>query len=120
MAEDIIPDKAMLFATNIVATYRKLTAQKEYILSKQLLRSGTSIGANLAEAAAAISKPDFLAKSYIALKEAKETEYWLNLLYNSEILDKDQFLKMQFACQELCRLLTARCKTTAKNINLKP
>ena len=85
MSENIIEIKSFNFAIRIVKLYRLLTEEKkEFILSKQLLRSGTSIGANVAEAQKGQSKPDFNAKMNIALKEANETDYWLRLLHETE------------------------------------
>lgn len=81
--------KSKKFAVRIVKLYKYLCdTKKEYVLSKQLLRSGTSIGANLEEAECAISKKDFLVKIYISLKECSETKYWLELLYETEYLNK--------------------------------
>ena len=86
--------------------------KKEYILSKQLLRSGTSIGANIAEAQQAQSKADFTAKLSIALKEAEETNYWLRLLHATEYLSEAAFSSIITDCKELERLLTAIIKTS--------
>lgn len=85
--------------------------KKEYILSKQILRSGTSIGANLAEAEYAISRKDFLSKQYIALKECSETRYWLDLLYEADYLDKKSYESIITDCDELIRMLSASTKT---------
>ena len=89
-------------------------------MSKQLLRSGTSIGANLAEAECAISKRDFLAKAYIALKECAETQYWLELLYETSYLNKKEFESLIEDCIELRKMLTATTKTTKSTLNSKP
>ena len=86
------------------------------MLSKQLLRSGTSIGANLTEAQYAISKKDFLSKSYIAYKECGETLYWLELLTKSGYLSQTEYESINSDCEELMRLLTTITKTTAKNL----
>ena len=85
--------------------------KKEYILSKQILRSGTSIGANLAEAEYAISRKDFLSTQYIALKECSETRYWLDLLYEADYLDKKSYESIITDCDELIRMLSASTKT---------
>ena len=85
--------------------------KKEYILSKQILRSGTSIGANLAEAEYAISRKDFLSTQYIALKECSETRYWLDLLYEADYLDKKSYKSIITDCDELIRMLSASTKT---------
>jgi len=84
---------------------------KEYVLSKQLLRCGTSIGANIAEAQRGQSRADFTAKMCIALKEANETEYWLKLLYRTEYLSKSQYRSMNADVQELISILMAICRT---------
>ena len=89
--------------------------KKEYVLSKQLLRSGTSIGANIAEANCAISKKDFLAKMYIAFKECSETAYWLELLYGAEYLSKTEFESINLDCIELQKILSSITKTTKDN-----
>ena len=83
---NVIVDKSKKFALRIVKAYKYLADKNEYVLSKQMLRSGTSIGANVKEAIRAQSKPDFIAKMSIALKEASETEYWIELLTESEYL----------------------------------
>ena len=89
MAESItVQQKSRLFAVRIVRLYQYLCREKnEYVLSKQLLRSGTSIGANVAESECAFSRKDFLAKMYIAFKECNETLYWLDLLYDTDYLE---------------------------------
>ena len=89
MAESIIQQKSFSFALEIVELYRSIVAQHEYVISKQLLRSGTSIGANVEEAGAGISRKDFRAKMAIALKEARETKYWLRILKESRLVNTD-------------------------------
>ncbi len=92
MKENGVQDKSLLFAKRIVLLYRYLCEQKkEYVLSKQILRSGTSIGANIAEAQYASSRKDFLNKLYIALKETAETLYWLELLSSCEYLSSEEY-----------------------------
>ena len=104
--------KSKHFAVRIVKLNVYLRdSKKEYVMSKQLLRSGTSIGANLTEAKYAISRNDFLAKTYIALKETAETLYWLELLYNTNYLTKEQYTSILRDAEELLRLLTAVTKT---------
>ena len=104
--------KSKRFALRIVNLYRYLCDEKkEYILSKEILRSGTSIGANLAEAEYAISRKDFLSKQYIALKECSETRYWLDLLYEADYLDKKSYESIITDCDELIRMLSASTKT---------
>ena len=98
MKENIIKDKSFAFALRIVKMYKYLCEKKkEYVLSKQLLRSGTSVGANVREAEQAESKADFVHKLAIALKEANESEYWIELLFQSKYLD-DKSYKSIKAC----------------------
>lgn len=108
--ENIILDKAFVFALGIIDTYKFLSENKEYVLSKQLLRSGTSIGANVEEANAAQTKKDFIAKMSIASKEARETRYWLKLLQQSKMVKKD-FQPELKAIEEIISILTAIVKT---------
>lgn len=104
--------KSKRFAIEIVYLYKNLTDSKdEHVMSKQLLRSGTSIGANLAESECAISEKDFLNKIYIALKECNETLYWLDLLNETGYLDHVQYNTVFESCSELKRMLSATTKT---------
>ena len=108
MKESVIRRKSKDLALKIISQYKYLVEdKKEYILSKQLLRSGTSIGANVVEASNAQSDNDFIANLYIALKEAGETQYWLELLYESEYLDMDKFDSVYEDCTEVIKILTA-------------
>ena len=92
-AGDLLMEKSMSFAIRIVKLYKWLCdEQKEFVLSKQLLRCGTSIGANLSEAQSAISKPDFTSKVYISLKECMETQYWIELLYKTDYFVVNHYL----------------------------
>lgn len=110
MKENVILDKSFDFAIYIVELYKILIKEKrEYVLSKQLLKAGTSIGANVNEATAAQSKKDFIAKMSIASKEARETKYWLRLLNKTEYLDDTNPIKY---CDELIRILTSIVKTS--------
>lgn len=110
-SKNIIVDKTFSFALKVIEVYKHLVAdKKEFVLSKQLLRSGTSIGANVNEAIEAQSKADFIHKLSIALKEARETHYWIRLLMESGYLDSDLFLINSVT--ELIRILTAIIKTT--------
>lgn len=111
MKDNIIVTKSRGFAIRIIRLYQYLLSdKKEYILSKQLLRSGTSIGANVKEAIQGQSKKDFIAKMQISLKEASETEYWLDLLHETDYLDKNQFISINNDCIELIKLLTSIIK----------
>ena len=104
--------KSKRFAVRIVKLYKYLCEDKrEFIMSKQLLRCGTSIGANLAEAECAISKKDFLSKVYIALKECAETKYWLEILNETDYLTVDQYESIYKDCEEIRRMLSATTKT---------
>lgn len=104
--------KSKKFAVRIVNLYKYLVEEKkEYVLSKQLLRSGTSIGANIAESECAISDKDFLSKIYIALKECTETIYWLDLLFETNYLTNDEYKSIYADCEEIKRMLSSTTKT---------
>ena len=112
MEQNPVVDKSFKFAVRIVNLHKHMIREyKEYVLSKQILRCGTSIGANIAEAQRGQSKADFAAKMSIALKEASETEYWLRLLYKTEYLSKEQYSSLSADIQELISLLMAICRT---------
>ena len=107
--------KSYQFSLRIVKAYKHIVAEsKEYVLSKQLLRAGTSIGANIAEANQAQSRPDFISKLGISLKEAVETEYWLTLLRDSDYLTEAQSESLLLDCRELIKILTSSVKTSKK------
>ena len=115
MKDNIIETKSFDFAVRIVNLYKYLTEiNKEFVLSKQLLRSGTIIGANVSEAERGQSKADFYAKMSIALKEANETYYWIRLLYQTEYLNQEQFESIENSIKEIIALLTSICKSTQK------
>ena len=112
MKENVIVDKSKAFALRIIKMYRYLCKEKkEFVLSKQVLRSGTSIGVNVKEAVRGQTKPDFYAKMNVALKETSETEYWLELLHESDYIDKKSFENIYKDCQELLRILASITKT---------
>ncbi len=112
MKDNIVDIKAKAFALQIVKAYQFLTnIKKEFVLSKQLLRSGTAIGALVRERECEQSRADFLSKIYIALKEANETRYWLELLYESNIIDMPTFRPLNDNVTELIKLLAAITKT---------
>ena len=112
MKENLLQTKSLAFSVRIVGLYRYLTEQKkEYILSQQILRSGTSIGANIYEANYGQSKVDFAAKLQIALKEAAETEYWLLLLTQTNYLEESMGKSLTEDCLELKRLLISSVRT---------
>ncbi|MBQ2285948.1 MAG: four helix bundle protein [Clostridia bacterium] len=113
--ENVIVTKSKNFAVRIIRAYKYLTAEKnEYIMSKQLLRSGTSIGANVKEAVRGQTKPDFYAKLNIALKEASEAEYWLEILYETDYIDKRLYDSINSDCEEIIKLLVSITKTQQK------
>ena len=112
MKENIVKNKNFEFALKIIELYKILQSEKEYVISKQLLRSGTSIGANIAESEAGVSRADFVYKLTISSKEARETIYWLQLLKQSNLVNLDINLSSYIDdCNELIRLLTAIVKT---------
>ena len=114
MENSVAYEKSKRFAIRIVRLYRHLVERDEYVLAKQLLRSGTSIGANLAESVRAISRNDFLAKVYIALKECSETEYWLDLLHDTGSLTDAEYASIHTDCLDLLHILSATTKTMTK------
>src|SRR5229473_2197041 len=109
MSESIIQRKSFAFALEIIQLFRALQDRKEYVLSKQLLRSGTSIGANVEEASEGQSRNDFLCKMSIASKEARETKYWLRLLQESQLREVDVSREIE-KVEELIRILTSIVK----------
>lgn len=116
MKENIIKNKSFSFALRIVKLYQYLVDEKkEYILSKQLLRSGTSIGAMVRESEYAESKADFIHKQYIALKEANESLYWLELLYQSNYIEEKGFNSIYSYLQEIKKILVSITKTSKNN-----
>lgn len=116
MKENLIKDKSYLFAVRIIKLCKMLSSeQREFVLSGQLIRSGTSIGANVEEGAAAQSRKDFISKFSIALKEAKESHYWLRLLKDCNYLDEKQFASIIADCNEVIVVLTKILKTTRAN-----
>ena len=113
MSESVLKSKSFDFAIRVVKLSRYLVQEKqEFVLSKQVLRSGTSIGANVEEANQAQSKKDFIHKLAIALKEATETNYWLRLMRESNTLEKALADSLLDDCQQIQRILTASIKTT--------
>lgn len=113
MKENIVKNKSFDFALRIVKLYKFLIEEKrEFVISKQLLRSGTAIGALIREAEHAESKSDFIHKLSISLKEANETEYWLDLLYHSKFIDKVAYMSIVTDCRELLKLLISIVKTS--------
>lgn len=112
----LLEQKTYSFALSIIKEYRSLANKSEYILSKQLLRAGTSIGANCREATFAQSKHDFIGKLSISLKEANETLYWLELLHDAEFINGESFTAIHNDCLEILKLLIAIIKTSKSNL----
>ena len=111
--QSVVGDKSLVFAKRIAKCYRHLRDKKrESVMSKQLLRSGTSIGANVREGLYAQSRKDFISKLNIALKEAGETDYWLDVIHSAEYFTDDEFNSLKADNDELLRLLTSIIKTT--------
>ncbi|MBO4693075.1 MAG: four helix bundle protein [Clostridia bacterium] len=116
MKENILIDKSIDFAARIIKLRKFLEEkQKEHIISKQIVRSGTSIGANINEAQYGNSKADFISKLHISLKETAETEYWLRLLNKSEYVDEKLFKSLLDDCLELKKLLISSINTAKNN-----
>ena len=115
MEDNVIKRKSRNFAIDIIRVYQWLCEEKhEYVMSKQVLRSGTSIGANVAEGVRAQTRPDFYAKMSIALKEASETSYWLDIIHATDYLPDEMFNNLNEKCEELLSILTAITKNQHK------
>ena len=112
MKPSIVQDKSYAFALRTIALAKWLKEQKEFEIVRQILRSGTSIGANVEEALAGISRADIIAKTSISSKEARETRYWLRLLRDSKIVPELKIAPLENECLELIRILTAIVKTS--------
>ena len=116
--DNIIVDKSFDFAVRIVNLYKHMKNTKnEYVLSKQILRSGTGVGANINEAICGISKKDFLSKMYIAYKEILETIYWIKLLYKTDYLTEIEYNSILEEANEISKILSSITKTTRIGIN---
>ena len=115
MKENLIQNKSFEFSLNIIKLYKSLKTQSEYDIARQLLRSGTSIGANIEEAIGAQSKKDFFSKLSISLKEARETYYWLRLLEKSEMLEKE-YVSLLEDNVSLINILSSIVKTLKKEL----
>lgn len=115
--QSIVQERSEQFAIRIVKMYQYLSESRhERTISKQVLRSGTSIGANITEALNGISRKDFLAKMYIALKECKETSYWLKLLHKTGYMSEAEYASIEADCTELGKMLRSITKTTAASL----
>lgn len=116
MKKNLLIDKSIAFASRIVKLYQHLIKdKKETIISKQIVRCGTSIGANINEASYGQSKADFIAKMHIALKETAETEYWMKLLFMSNYIDKSKSESLLDDCLEIKRILVSSINTAKDN-----
>lgn len=116
MKENVVKKKSFAFALKVVQVCKVLTEEKrEFVMSKQLLRSGTAVGALIREAEQAESKADFIHKMAISLKEANETEYWIELLFQSDYLEEDTYKSIHTDARELLKLLTAIIKSSKQN-----
>ena len=116
--ENTVKFKSRQFAIDIINLYKSLVEnKKEYVLSKQVLRSGTSIGANVVEAEAGISKRDFLAKMYIALKESCETEFWLDIMHETQYVEEKAFNDLMPKCLELKKMLGSITKSAKESLD---
>jgi four helix bundle protein len=116
MSKNIVQDKSFEFSLSIINLYKKMIEQNEYVLSKQLLSSGTSIGANIEEATAGISRKDFIAKMSISSKEARETRYWLKLIDKSNIVEVDIKEELN-QVEDLINILTSIVKTSQQKLS---
>ncbi len=117
MADSVMLDKAKDFAVQIVFICREIKAdKKESVLTNQLLRSGTSIGANIHESKYAHGTADFIAKMQIALKECYESEYWLELLFKTDYIEEDKYNELKNACGTIRRMLISSINTTKRNV----
>ena len=114
--EGIIYEKSIAFSLNIIALCNEMRDQGEYIMSKQILKSGTSIGANYCEALGAESPQDFVHKVAISLKEANETYYWLDLIFQSNYLSKEKFEMLQGQVEELYKMMNSSIFTVKQKL----
>ena len=118
MSKNTIYIKSKKFAVRIVNLYRYLKEdKKEFVMSKQLLRCGTSIGANIAESGCAISDKDFLSKLYVAFKECAETQYWLDIMHETAYLNDQEYQSISDDCTELKKILSSITKTTREKVS---
>lgn len=113
----VLQEKSENFAVRVVNLYKFLVKKQEFEISKQLKRSGTSVGANITEALFGSSKKDYLAKMYIAFKECNETMYWLIVLHRTDYLNDSEYNSIYGDCRELVKMLASTIKTTKENLN---
>ena len=117
--KNVIKEKSLQFALRVVKLNKVLQERREYVLGKQLLRSGTAIGALVREGEHAESKADFIHKMSIALKEANETDYWIELLFQAKIIDRKEYVSINSDIVELIKLLTSIVKTSKRSSSVK-
>lgn len=115
--ENVVRDKSVVFAVRIVRLAKYLQDKHQYVLADQILRAGTSIGANVSESECAVSFKDFLNKLYISLKETNETLYWIEILFRTELIDEFQYNSLSDDAIELKKLLTSITKTVSGRIS---
>lgn len=115
--ENIIQKKSFEFALKVIDVYKKVVNKKEFVLSKQFLKSGTSVGANIEEAIGAQTKKDFITKIRISYKEARETRYWIKLMFHSGVISNFTTKELLEKIEEICRILGKIISTTEKKIN---
>lgn len=116
-SKSVLKDKSFAFSIHIVEQYKRLTESKEFVMSKQLLRSGTAVGALIREAEFAQSRADFISKLSISLKEANETCYWLELLHGTHYIDTGRFEELSKYINELISMLVSSIKTSKLKLN---
>lgn len=119
MKVNVLSDKSYNFALATIRLYKILKSKKEYDIARQILRSGTSIGANIMEAQCAFSKKDFLFKLTISYKETKETQYWLKLIFDSGLMEKEPLTDMLIDCNEIFKILSSAILTTKNSLMKK-
>ena len=117
MKENIIKTKSFAFAVRAVQLYKELVENKEYVMSKQFLRSSTSVGANVRESCNSNSKRDFIYKLTISQKECDESIYWLELLNETNYIEKEQFFELKNQAEEILRILKSSIITAKRNLN---
>ena len=117
MKSNILQSKSQAFAVRTIKFYKHLCSKNEFVLGKQILKSGTSIGANIRESRNAQSPSDFISKMNIALKEADETQYWLEIMHDAGIINRTEYEALNNDIKELIALLTSSIKTLKKNLH---
>ncbi|MBO7101207.1 MAG: four helix bundle protein [Bacteroidales bacterium] len=119
MANDLLQEKGLNFAVRCVNLMKLLNERHEFVISKQMMRSGTSIGANISESQSAQSDMDYISKLSISLKEARETKYWFDLLYRTEYIDEKEYCSMCTDVKEMIALLTTLIKSKKQKLGVE-